>query len=138
VVGFWQFLFRDQVHVFDHVDTDVSAYMNHPLDQVAVRLANHFGLVLSEFERESEVSIRVDGIRDLANHMVLMRYLESLSVVREVQVTSLKGSSLELHLRLAGTRRHLTEFISLGRDLLPVNFELEAIDTEVLHYRWTR
>lgn len=138
VVGFWQFLFRDQIHVFDHVDTDISAYMNYPLDQVAVRLASHFGLVLSEFEREDEVSIRVDGIRDLANHMVLMRYLESLSVVRDVNITSLNGESLELRLRLAGTRLHLTEFISLDRDLVPVNFELGTVDTNILHYRWTR
>jgi uncharacterized protein len=138
VVGFWQFLFRDQVHVFDHVNNDLQAYMGYPLDQVAVRLANHFGLVLSEFEREDEVSVVVEGVRDLASHMVLIRYLESLSVVRDVRVTALKGESLELHLRLAGTRLHLTEFISLDRDLMPVNFELGSVDTDVLHYRWTR
>jgi uncharacterized protein len=138
VVGLWQFLFRDQVHVFDHVDSSAEQYMDFPLNEVTVRLANHFGLVLSEFEREDEVSVRVDGIRDLESHMVLMRYLESLSVVRDARITMLNGDSLTLRVRLAGTRQHLTEFISLDRDLMPVNFELGAVSGDLLHYRWTR
>jgi hypothetical protein len=138
VVGLWKFVFRDQEHIFDHVDSRVETYMDFPLDEVTTRLAEHFGLVLSEFEREDEVMLRIDGIADLANHTELMRYLGSLSVIRDVNVSALRADTIELRLRLAGTRQHLTEFISLGRDLQPVNFELGAVTADLLHYRWTR
>lgn len=138
VVGLWQFLFRDQIHVFDHVDVSADTYMDVPLDEVTTRLAEHFGLVLSEFEREDEVTLRIEGINDLASHMVLLRYLETLSVVRSVNVAALRADTVDLRVQLAGTRQHLTEFISLGRDLQPVNFELGAADADLLHYRWTR
>lgn len=138
VVGLWQFLFREQVHVFDHVDNSVDTYMDVPLDEVTTRLAEHFGLVLSEFEQEDEVLLRIEGITDLANHTALMNYLESLSVVRDVNVSALRADTIEMRVQLAGTRQHLTEFISLGRDLQPVNFEVGAVTSDLLHYRWTR
>jgi len=138
VVGLWTFIFRDQEHVFDHVDNRVETYMGVPLDEVTTRLAEHFGFVLSEFEREDEVMLRIDGISDLANHTDLMRYLGSLSVIRDVNVAALRADTIELRVSLAGTRQHLTEFISLDRDLQPVNFELGAVTTDLLHYRWAR
>lgn len=138
VVGLWQFVFRDQTHVFDHVDNNVDTYMDVPLDEVTTRLAEHFGLVLSEFEREDEITLRIEGISSLASHTELMRYLESLSVIREVSVSALRADTIDLRVQLAGTRQHLTEFISLGRDLQPVNFELGAVTSELLHYRWTQ
>lgn len=138
VVGLWRFLFRDQEHVFDHVNSTVDAYMDVPLDEVTTRLAEHFGLVLSEFEQEDEVMLRIEGITDLANHTALMSYLASLSVVRDVNVSALRADTIELSVQLAGTRHHLTEFISLGRDLQPMNFELGAVTSDLLHYRWTR
>lgn len=138
VVGLWQFVFRDQVHVFDHVDNSVDTYMDLPLDTVTTRLAEHFGLVLSEFEQEDEVVLRIEGVTSLASHTALMRYLESLSVVRDVNVSALRADTIELTLQLAGTRHHLTEFISLGRDLQPVNFDVGAVTPGLLHYRWTR
>lgn len=138
IVGFWQFLFRDEVQIFDHISNDQASYMEVPLDRAAVTLAGYFGLVASEFEREDQVLMRVDGISDLQNHTRLLQYLESLSVVRQVTVSALRADSLELNLKLVGTGQTLTDFISLGRDLEPVNFEPGQQVGELLHYRWTR
>jgi hypothetical protein len=138
MVGFWQFMFRDDVQVFDHISNDQASYMEVPLDRAAVTLAGYFGLVTSEFEREGQVLMRVDGISDLQNHTRLLQYLESLSVVRQVTVSALRADSLELNLKLLGTGQILTDFISLGRDLEPVNFEPGQQVGELLHYRWTR
>lgn len=137
LVGFWQLIFRDDVQMFDHIGS-VGTYMDVPLDRASVRLASHFGLVLSAFEREDVVNIRVDGISDLQSHTQLVSYLESLSIVQQVQVSALRPEGVELDLRLLGTRQILTEFISLGRDLLPVNFQPGQPVGDQLHYRWTR
>jgi uncharacterized protein len=138
LVGFWQLIFRNDVQVFDHINSDITSYMEAPLDRAAVTLASYFGLVASEFEREDQVVLRVDGINDLQSHSRLVRYLESLSVVREIKLNALRTDSLELDLQLLGTRQILTEFISLGRDLQPVDFVPGQPVGEVLHYRWTR
>jgi uncharacterized protein len=137
LVGFWQLIFRDDVQAFDHVAA-VGTYMDVPLDRASARLASHFGLVLSAFDREDQVSIRVDGINNLQSHTQLISYLESLSVVQQVQVSALRPQGLDLNLRLLGTRQILTEFISLGRDLQPVNFQPGQPVNGQLHYRWTR
>ncbi len=141
VVGLWQFIFRDQTHVFDHVDVSPDTYMDFPLDQVTGRLAEHFGLVPSDFEQEDQVTLRIDGVASLASHMALMRYLESLTMVSAANVSALRGDSIELRLQLAGTRQHLAEFISLGRDLVPVTSgtgDVATATSDLLHYRWTR
>lgn len=137
LVGLWQMHFRDDVQVFDHIAAQ-EGYMDQPLDFATTRLASYFGLVSSEFEREDQVSLKVEGIRDLQNHMQLIAYLESLSVVRQVQVSALAPDGLQLTLEIAGTRQMLTEFISLGRDLQPLGQSNAAVPAGPLHYRWTR
>lgn len=137
LVGFWQLIFRNDVQTFDHIAA-IDTYMDLPLDRASARLASHFGLVLSAFEREDQVSIRVDGINNLQSHTQLISYLESLSIVQQVQVSALRPQGLDLNLRLLGTRQILTEFISLGRDLQPVDFQPGQSVGDQLHYRWTR
>lgn len=137
LVGFWQLIFRNDVQTFDHI-SPVDSYMTMPLDTITSRLASHFGLVRSQFERENQISLRVDGINSLQSHVQLIQYLESLSVVQHVQLRALRPDSLELTLQVLGAPQVLTEFITLGRDLEPVNFQPgQAVGTQ-LHYRWTR
>ncbi|ALO46637.1 DUF2066 domain-containing protein [Pseudohongiella spirulinae] len=137
-VGLWKFLFRDSETVFDHIAMSSEAYMEMPLDRVTNRLAQHFGLVLSEFDRREQVTVRVDGVGTLSDHRQLVSYLESLTVVRSARVAALHGDSVELRLDLAGNQQILAEFISLGRDLQTVSAANDARQTADLHYRWTR
>lgn len=142
LVGFWQLIFREEADMFDHIAA-LDSYMDMPLDRASARLASHFGLVASEFEREDSVSIRVEGINSLQDHAQLVSYLESLSVVQQVQVSSLSAQGVELTLSLLGTREILAEFISLGRDLRAVDFQPDQPPSSQppssqLHYRWTR
>tara|TARA_R110002072_G_scaffold278758_1_gene440631 strand:+ start:31633 stop:32769 length:1137 start_codon:yes stop_codon:yes gene_type:complete len=138
LVGLWKFLFRDNEEIFDHIEFESQTYMDLPLDNVTSRLASHFGLVRSTLDRRDQVALRVDGISDLDNHLRLVRYLESLSVVRAVSIAGLRADGVELQVQLAGTRQMLTEFISLERDLQEQNFQLGESLPELLHYRWTR
>src|SRR5690606_13284957 len=107
LIGFWQLMFRSDVQSFDHI-AQIDGYMDLPLDALTSRLASHFGLVRSEFEREDQVTMRVDGIRSLQNHMDLIRYLEGLSVVQQVRVNALRPDSLELTLQILGSAQTLT------------------------------
>lgn len=138
LVGLWQFIFRDRVDVFDHVTGLGESYVDFPLDRATSALAQHFSLLPRDLEQADEVLLRVDGIEDLSNHMILISYLESLSLVREVRLAGLHTEGLDLHVKIVGDRHRLAEIISLDRDLRPEGFELGAPVSDVLHYRWTR
>lgn len=138
LVGLWQFIFRDRVDVFDHVASMGESYVDFPLDRATSVLAQHFSLLPRDLEQEDEVLLRVDGIEDLDNHMILISYLESLSLVREVRLAGLRADGLDLHVKMVGDRHRLAEIISLDRDLRPEGFELGRPVSDTLHYRWTR
>lgn len=138
LVGLWQFVFRDRVDVFDHVASIGESYVDLPLDRATSVLAQHFGLLPRDLAHEDEVLLRVDGIEDLNNHMILVRYLESLSLVREVRLSGVRADGLDLHVKMVGDRHRLAEIISLDRDLRPEGFELGGPVSDTLHYRWTR
>lgn len=138
LVGLWQFIFRDQIQTFDHVSGADERYVDMPLDRATSALASHFALLPRDLAREDEVLLQVDGIDDLANHMALIRYLESLAVVRDVRVAALRSEGLDLHVRMVGDRYRLAEIISLDRDLRPEGFTLGGTIGDTLHYRWTR
>lgn len=135
--GLWQFIFRDQESRFDHFAEDIGGFMDAPLDRVTVELAQHFALDAETLAREEDVTLRVDGVRNLDIHAGLMEYIESLSIVQQAHVARLQHDRIELRVRVAGGAGHLADFISLDRDL-------EAVDTSdvqaagLLHYRWTR
>jgi len=137
-VGLWRIMFRDRNETFDHLDSVDSDYMTVPLDRLTSMLANYFGLVLSEFEQRDSVRVEISGINNMQSHRQVVDYLSSLSVVEQVSLTALRPGTIELRLDLAGTRQMLSEFISLGRDLQPGNFEPGEPLPQVLNFRWTR
>lgn len=137
-VGLWRVLFRDRNETFDHLDSIDSDYMTMPLDRMTSMLANYFGLVPSEFEQRDSVRVQISGITTMQSHRQVVSYLSSLSVVEQVSLTALRSDTIELQLELAGTRQMLSEFISLGRDLVPDNFAPGEPLPQVLNFRWTR
>ncbi|MEX1196298.1 MAG: DUF2066 domain-containing protein [Pseudohongiellaceae bacterium] len=134
-VGAWQFHFRDQTETFNHIDTEVTPFMEHPLDQATVRMAEYFALSREDLDQEERLEVRIDNVGSLQAHASVLRYVRSLSVVNGVHVSQLDGDRLDMTLRVAGGARRLGEFIRLDRDLEQAGDD----DGEPsLHYRWTR
>jgi hypothetical protein len=136
LVGLWQFIFQDQIEVFDSFDTDLKNYIHEPLDRITSKLASHFSIVASLSGNE-KVRLRVEGVSDLAAYSELLSYLTSLVLVENVGVSKLQGENLELELTLQGDQVQLYELISLDRDLLPLNSRIGE-NQSILSYRWTR
>ena len=136
LVGLWQFLFQDQVDIFDGFDTSLQSYVEAPLDRVTSQLARHFAVVVSQ-DGNQKTRVRVAGVDNLTAYSSLVSYLQSLSMVESVLVSSVQAESLELELTLRGSPQQLNELISLDRDLLPVNLGLN-VGQNLLSYRWTR
>lgn len=139
IVGLWRFIFRERSETFDHFDDNYTDYMRMPLDRVTVTLAEHFALPPGALAERQQLTVRVDGVRDIQTYVSLLRYLQELSLVHSAHISSLQEDRVELTLDVAGGASRLSEFISLDRDLAPVNFSLgDVVDTDLLHYRWTR
>lgn len=136
-VGVWQFHFHDQAETFDHIDSEVTPFMEHPLDRVTVRMAEYFALSRDDLATEEQVLVRVDNVGSLDAHASLLRYVRSLSVVNDLHVSRLDGDQLEMTLRVAGGAVRLGEFIRLDRNLEQAG-EAGAGEQPSLHYRWTR
>lgn len=135
LVGLWQFQFQGEAQIFDGLDSDLKAYLEAPLRKVTDQLADYFALPsVSSFERS--ITLRVDGIRTLADYAALLAYVRQLGIVPESSLASLDAERVELNLAVLGDAIRLRELIALDRDLLPI--DSTRSETELLHYRWTR
>lgn len=136
LVGLWQFIFQDEVTVFDGFSTELQVYLEEPLNRITNELASYFA-ILPESAATQFVRLRVDGISDLQDYSSLIAYVSNLGLVQSVTPAMIQGERLELQLGLAGSSRQLYELIALDRDLLPIASS-QGTDDSLLHYRWTR
>lgn len=149
LVGMWQFLFRDNVVVFDSLERNLETFMQTALDRSSSQLAEHFAQAGTIGPSNQRITLRVDGVEDIRDYVDLLAYLQEFGVVESLSAALLDGSSVELDLSLSGTTFLFTEFLSLGRDLLPNDVVAPSSDPLIassttdsprplLHYRWVR
>jgi len=149
LVGMWQFLFRDNVVVFDSLEQNLETFMETALDRSSAQLAEHFAQAGTIGPSNQRITLRVDGVEEIQDYVDLLAYLREFGVVDSLSAALLDGSSVELDLSLSGTTFLFTEFLSLGRDLLPNEVVDPSADPLVsaaqieaprprLHYRWVR
>lgn len=136
LVGLWQFIFQNQVSVFDGFDSDLQAYLHNPLERITNQLASYFAVVPVVTD-QNFVRLRVDGVDDLRAYSGLLNYVRNLGLVRSVATAQLDGTRLELEVGLQGDAQQLLELIALDRDLAPIASSRGNADA-ILHYRWTR
>ncbi|MBT8147099.1 MAG: DUF2066 domain-containing protein, partial [Gammaproteobacteria bacterium] len=77
LVGLWQFIFQDQLEVFDSLDTELASYIGDPLDRVTTQLARHFAVAPARSGSEM-ARLRIEGIDNLAAYADLVNYLQEL------------------------------------------------------------
>jgi len=136
LVGLWQFIFQEQVEVFDSLDTELIRYISEPLDRITAQLARHFAVVPSRIGLQT-ARLRIEGIDGLVAYAELIAYLQQLVMVDSVTISALNGNVLELNLSLQGSQGQLYELLGLDRNLMPLDpGGLEG--GQVLSYRWVR
>jgi len=136
LVGLWQFIFQDQIEVFDSLDTELTSYINDPLERVTSQLASHFAVVPSRQGTETAL-LRIEGVNNLAAYAELVAYLQELVMVDSVTVSALNGEVLDLNLSLQGSQGQLFELLSLDRNLTLLE-SAGLTGSQVLRYRWAR
>ncbi len=135
LVGLWQFQFRDSVRLIDGLDRELEAYLESPLQEVTAEFVESFATSNSSLSQQ-ELTLRVDGIRDLGDYAALNEYLLQLGAVNQLVLSSLDAERLELKLLVAGGEQRLRDLIALDRNLRAI--DSSVTDSALLHFRWTR
>ena len=105
-------------------------------------LLKSVGVNTAQTEATSEtVNITVRGINTLDEYAAVQKYLENLTIVRNVKLTKLKGDSLLLAINSKSGRANLLNTLSQDNKLKLENTNLSNLgqpETEPLQFRWTR
>jgi len=136
LVGLWQFLFRDSVESFDSFESEMKVYTDNALNRVTQTLSSHFGLM--KLASPARVTLRVESVDSAKDYLDLLAYIQELAVVDSVSAALLDGSGIELDVSLIGNAFLFTEFIALGRDLVPLESFAQENNANTFYYRWVR
>ena len=120
-VGQWQARWTLFAEVDDEFRTEGDALQTmaaEGLHEAADRLAARFAR-RGAAGAAVRTPIVVSGVEALEDYGRVLRYLDAIDVVEEVQVTRVEPSRVRLGLRVRGGQPALAELIALGRTLTP-------------------
>ncbi len=105
------------------------------INHVADTLAGRYAVVVSEGV-SSQLTLKVSGIKQEADLMQVMRYLQHLTPVADVLLDSVNGDEVILNVSLHGNKQAFIQAVSIGKNLVPVTAKDHQDD--VLLYQWTQ
>lgn len=123
----WQALLADQSENWQS-EGDANTAIAAGIDELADRLGRRFAQVLGDAK---PVQLRVTEVNSFDDYTRLMRYLDQLQGVSEINVQNMQNQQLQLTFNLQGEMDRFKQLLQLGRLLQPTEGEDEA----VLHYR---
>jgi hypothetical protein len=103
------------------------------VDDVADALATRYGLITTG-DVLSELTLTISGIKQHADLLSLMKYLQRLTPVSEVQLRSVSGNEIILDLSLHGSRESFVQAAALSKNLKPVT--PATLTDGGLEYKW--
>jgi len=124
------------VESFDSFESEMKVYADNALNRVTQTLSTHFGLM--KLASPARVTLRVESVDSAKDYLDLLAYIQELAVVDSVSAALLDGSGIELDVSLIGNAFLFTEFIALGRDLVPLESFAQEENANTFYYRWVR
>lgn len=98
------------------------------VDQVADRVARQLAIrSRTDGEGDPRVSVIVEGVGSLDGYARTLKYLQSLTAVREVEVREISADRVDFALDLQGSEQSLDRAVDVGRILRPVSREPQRI-----------
>lgn len=113
VVGRFAYADGEREESFEVRGADTLATLRAAADETANRLASRYAFAAAD-SAPAPVSAVIRGIRSAADFARVHAYLSSLSVVREIKLSSAAGDSMNLDLSVAGGAERLRQMVSLN------------------------
>ncbi len=116
-VGQWRFYFKDREFNYDFETEGLNQQVLSGMSAAAEILANAFAIKPSDAS-SGALAIKVGNVASLTQYAALVKYLEGLTITKDVFVSRVKDSDMELSLTLAGTLAQFRQVLALDRKLI--------------------
>lgn len=137
------FLFREQLQMQELVDATPADFLAAALTMATRVLADNYAVRVSTRVPDQgagadsrDVTLSIEGIRSLDDYSAVLRYVESLEGVSELQLDAVEGEQLTFSLNTAGQSRQLIELLAIDRKLQVIAEPQSNSGALQLHYRW--
>jgi hypothetical protein len=107
--------------------------LNKVVNNIADTLAGRYSAVMTNTV-QSQVILRVTGVKQQSDLVQLMQYLQKLTPVADVQLKNVNGAEVILDLSLRGSKDSFIQAAALSRNLQPVSGGNEQDPS--LQYQW--
>jgi len=114
----WSLQHREQQQLFDSRGADLQALFDKGLDEVANYFSGIYGITATD-RRVDTLVMQVSGVDRFQSYVALTDYLDSLAVLRHVQLLEVRGQSLRFALQPEGRMSLLMDALALDKRLKP-------------------
>jgi uncharacterized protein len=135
VTSNWQLLVGDEHWDFNVAGKNLQDVFGSLVNQISDTLAKRYSAVITDVV-QTNIILKVTGLKQQSDLALLMKYLQQLTPVANVQLKSVNGDEIILTLNLRGTQQAFVQAVALGSNLKPVASTTPADDS--LQYQWTQ
>lgn len=115
---------------------DIKTVLQQGVDDVTDSLASQYAVQTSSNNSQSSVILQIEGLNRVADYARIMKYLNGLTAVKNIAITSLSHNGVVFTISLNGDVKALTREISLGRLLLSMQGTAQQTASQTLTYRY--
>lgn len=105
-----------QVHALE--SDSIAKFIAEGINRTANQLARHFAINVVSENTNNRYSLFIDNIVSQKDYLSLMEYLESIDVIRELQLIEIKGSQLQFEFGFNGAPRKVRSLLTLDGRLI--------------------
>lgn len=128
---------RGLVRELDALEQPLDPFLAGSIDLTARELASNYGVFVSAQQNfDTRVMLAVAGVDSAAAYAAVLRYLENLAVVKDIQPVQVDGGDLLLDVSTGGQLRQLIETLALDRRLQALQEPVRDGQIFRLDYRW--
>jgi hypothetical protein len=133
--GQWTLILGSRVERWRNQDSDLGGLLRAGINNAADKLAARFAPSGDAGETRA-LSLRVRGVRSLADYARVRSQLQSLDAVRNLRIDAVAPQSLRFSLDVRGDLKGLLNSLRIGGELVPVNVDPgESLGGKMLDYR---
>jgi hypothetical protein len=129
----WELILGSDSWNWDVIGKSLPEVFSGVVDNAADALATHYGL-LNSSDVISELTLNISGVKEHNDLLTLMKALQHLNPVLEVQLRSVSGDAISFNVSIHGSREAFIQAASINKKLIPVTPANLADGS--LDYKW--
>jgi hypothetical protein len=132
----WQLVLDDKHWVWDLAGKTMQDVFTSVVDAVGDTLAARYGVITTDNTADLALTLTITGVKQHADLLQLVKYLQHLTPVADVQLKNVAGNEITLDVSLRSSRDSFVQAVSLSKSLQPVAVTNAA--DGALSYKWAQ